>query len=180
MKKHIAVIAVCILVLMVSACSDVYRETVISDIRDYKAIWTLPERRASEVSVLFPSAVEAEQVTAFYCKHSTYKWLGTGWQVVLSVGYDEAAFSAEQARLRQICDDSVLYGLSAYFDHPAYATVWNWNACFEYAIVNEDDRTVSYVYLQLIQKDDLILDETLIPKQYEMELPNVEEYSVYS
>ena len=167
------------LILCLSSCNDVYEETLISDIREYNEIWTLPERRVDEMSVLFPNNVDENQCVSFIGKHTTYHLLGTGWQISLEVIYDDMYFSKEIDRLNNLCANSAICGHSQYFDSPAYATVWNWNSCFEYAVIDEKEKTICYIYLQLIEKNDLIIDGKYIPEGYEMQLANTYSYSVY-
>lgn len=179
MRKQAVIVFVLVLVMLLSSCSDVYEETVISDIALYDTIWSLSEKRITESSVLFPTVVNDEQVIKFNCKHTTYQLLGTGWQVELVIQYDATTFSIEHKRLSESCKNSIVCGRTKYFDNLTYATVWNWNSCFEYAVVNEDDSTIGYIYLQLIDKNDLAIDNYYIPKQYEMIIHESQEYSVY-
>ena len=179
MKKTVLILLSFILVLSFSSCSDVYEETIVSDIQKYDDIWKLPEKRVFKTSVLFPSIVTEEQCVAFTCKHTTYQLLGTGWQIFLEIKYDDPLYLVETERLNNLCANSPVCGYSEYYDDFAYATVWNWNCCFEYAVVDQNKKTVCYVYLQLIQKNNLIIDEKYIPKEYEMELSDSEIYSIY-
>ena len=179
MKKYVLILISFILILSLSSCSDIYKETIISDIGEYDTVWTLPERRAGEASVLFPKNVNREQCVTFICKHTTYQLLGTGWQLSLEIRYDDSLYFSEIDRLNNLCGKSPVRGNSEYFGNPAYATVWNWNSCFEYAVIDEKEKTVCYIYLQLIEKDNLILDAKYIPEGYEMHLSNSEAYSVY-
>lgn len=179
MRKWVAIFFILILSLNLFSCSDAYEETIISDIREYDDIWSLSERRADETSVLFPSSVNEEECIEFICRHTTYQLLGTGWQILLKIKYDDALFSSEMSRLNNLCKNSPICGYSEYFDNYAYATVWNWNSCFEYAVIDEKEKTVCYIYLQLIEKNDLFIEEGYIPEGYEMQLTNSQRYSVY-
>lgn len=178
-KKYVLILISFILTLNLSSCSNVYEETIISNIEEYDNIWTLPERRADEISVLFPNNVNEEQCVTFICKHTTYQLLGTGWQVLLEIKYDDSLYFSEIDRLNNLCTDSPICGYSEYYDNPAYATVWNWNGCFEYAVIDENKKTIYYIYLQLIEKKDLTIDQNYVPKGYEMQISNSEIYSVY-
>ena len=178
MKKILISIFVVLLVLMSCSCSDVYEQTVIDDVESYNSIWNLPERRASEVSVLFPQTITKESCISFRCEHTTYQLVGTGWQVELVLQYDDESFNKEIKRLNAICDGKIVSGTSQYFNDNAFASVWNWNSCFEYAVVGNN--TVSYVYLQLINKDELTINEKLVPHSYEMNMSDCESYSLYS
>ena len=177
--KKIFILICFILTLSLISCSNVYEEIIISDIKEYDSIWSLSERRVAEGSLLFPNNVTKEQSISFLCKHSTYRWLGTGWQLVLEVKYSDKVFLEEVNRLDNLCIDSPVCGSSEYFENPTYATVWNWNGCFEYAVIDEKEKTICYIYLQLIANNDLTIDERYIFKGYEMQLTDSETYSVY-
>ena len=179
MKKWFIVIIAMALILSLFSCDDIYDETIITDIKEYSAIWSLPERRVNEKSELFPFKIDEEQCVEFICKHTTYKWVGTGWQVLLKIVYDDTEFISEMNRLTNLCANSYFCGNSEYFDFPRYATAWNWQGCFEYAIVDNKNKAVCYVYLQLIDKDDLILEKKYIPRGYETQLNNSVIYSIY-
>lgn len=177
MKKCIFVSIIFMLIL--SSCSNVYKEITISNIEQYEDLWTLPERRVDETSLLFPKEIAEEQCVTFHGKHDTYRLLGTGWQVILEMQYDDSAFIAKTERLKKLCENSPVCGISEHFDKPTYASAWNWNSCFEYAVVDEQEKTVCYLYLQLIEPDDLIIDKNYLPKDYEMLSDSSEHYFVY-
>ena len=179
MKKYGLILLSFILILSLSSCDNVYKETIISDIEEYDEIWTLPERRVSETSVLFPNNVTKEQCLTFYCRHTTFQLLGTGWQISLEIQYDDLQYFSEIDRLNALCDNSPVCGLSEHFDNATYATVWNWNSCFEYAVIDEKEKTICYIYLQLIEKEDLMVNSKYIPKGYEMQLNDSNVYSAY-
>ena len=179
MRKGLILIVVLSFIILLCSCSGIYEEKVINDPSKYQSIWTLPERRVDdETSLLFPDSIEGKQVIDFYCKHTTYSLVGTGWQVELRIKYEDESFIKEVERLKNMCEVSVICGESDYFDAPAYASVWNWNDCFEYAVVNEEDKTVGYVYLQLINKDDLEIDSDLVPDKYD-EISDSQIYTAY-
>ena len=161
------------------SCSDVYEEIIILDIGEYNSIWSLPERSVNETSLLFPDEVSEEQCITFTCIHITYQLVGTGWQISLQLKYDDLDFENEINRLRSLSVKSPVKGYSEYFDDLAFAFVWNWNGCFEYAVVDEKEKAICYIYLQLINKSSLTIDERCIPKGYEMQLTDVKAYSIY-
>ena len=179
MRKVVVILFILILCFNLFSCSDVYEEIIISDIKEYDDIWSLPERRVHETSVLFPNSVSEEECVEFICRHTTYLPLGTGWQILLRIKYDDDRFISEINRLNNLCENSPICGYSENFDDYAYATVWNWNSCFEYAIIDEKEKTVSYIYLQLIEKKDLFIEDEYIPKEYEMQLTDSQRHSFY-
>jgi hypothetical protein len=98
-KKSILIIISLILILILSSCNDIYHEIVIEEINEYNDIWSLSERRVGESSALFPESVVEEKCIDFICKHTTYDFLGTGWQVLLEIKFDDDSFLLEKERL---------------------------------------------------------------------------------
>ena len=47
------------------------------------------------------------------------------------------------------------------------------------AIVDEEEKTISYVYLQLINKDHLCLEDVYVPNGYDQQMEG-SEFTVYS
>ncbi len=176
MKK---IVFVFVMVLLLCSCSDVYDEIIITDINRYGEIWTLPERRASENSLLFPSEIDSNSVEMFRCNHTTYQYVGTGWQVEIVVKYTKDEFNKKREDIEKLTEKSVVVGNTPFFGFPVYATVWNWNGCFEYALVNETEHSIAYIYLQLIDKNDLVISNEYVPTGYEMSLDDGKVYSVY-
>ena len=177
MKKIVLTLVCFVLILSFVSCSNMYEDIITSDINYYENIWSR-SRRAGEPSMLFPSTVAKEQCVNFYFNYQDII-LAPSWQIFLKNQYDEETFLSEFNHLNTICENSPVCGDSEYFDTQVYATVWNWNGCFEYAIVDEEEKTVSYIYIQLINKEDLMIDEEYIPEGYEMEMENSVIYSVY-
>lgn len=166
-------------ILCLCGCSDEYEKTVIDDISKYETVWTLPEHRASENSELFPSNIGDKKVNEFYCEHITALPIGTEWQMILKIEYGDEEYSTELARIQKLCTNSPVYGETDYFNQIAYATVWNWNGCYEYVIVDDVSHTVTYLYLQLKNKEDIFIDNTLLPNGYALEMDDVE-FSIYN
>ncbi len=178
--KRSAAARFCAAVILISALisllsCDNYDETVITDVGEYDELWELPELRIVERPAVFPETLEGMNVEKFSGTHTTYLPLGTGWQVELRAAFDEDGIKDEEARLEKICAGSPVCGESDYFEMPAFASVWNENCCFAYAVVNEDEGEVTYVYLQLIEDGDLTISDYAVPKNYEMEMETTKE-----
>ncbi|MBQ0083682.1 MAG: hypothetical protein KBS52_02805 [Clostridiales bacterium] len=149
------------------SCDDIYKQRAISDIAHYDEVWELPESHIAGNSKLFPKTVKQDDCLDFNCRHLTYKWVGSGWELVLKLKYDDSAFAGEKERIATLCAGSPVCGESQYFDLPAYASVWGCSGAYEYAIIDDEAMTVSYVYLQLINRDVLELNRKYLPKNYE-------------
>ncbi len=177
MKKAI-ILLLAFLLLCLCGCSDEYEKTVINDVSKYETVWDLPEHRIAEPSKLFPSDISDKKVNEFYCEHITTLPVGTEWQMVLEIAYTAEEYGTELAIIQKLCENSPVCGKTDYFNNTAYATAWNWNGCYEYVVLNEASHTATYLYLQLKNKDDVSIDEALLPKGYDLEMGNVE-FSIY-
>ncbi len=176
MKKLTAILLIMTCLLCFAGCKS--EKTEITAIGDYDAIWTLSERRASESSFLFPTAIIPTDVQLFKCEHINTMPIGTEWEVILKLQYNTETFKAEADKIQSLCKGSPIHGESDHFDTVSYASVWNWNSCFEYAILNEEENTITYVYLQLKDKDDISIDSKYLPKDYKLEM-GTSEFSIY-
>jgi len=177
MKRILLILIVLSVVFIICSC-DAYTEVTISDIALYNDIWELPDRRMVDTSKLFPNSIDKNECIKFNCAYTTML-LGTRWQIELAIKYDSNSFEAEKSRLSEMCENSIVCGESKYFDSLAFATVWNLNSCFEYALCDEVNCTITYIYLELNYKDDLTIDSAYIPKNYELDMENTPQFSIY-
>ncbi len=177
MKKIFLLVLCIVFVLCITSCSDAVETTLFTDTHNYTGIWKLPERRVSESSELFPKEIDNFDVSKFLCSHKTESLVGTQWQVELVVRYESNIFLNELERIQKLCEKSPVFGNSKYFNTDTYASVWGWNGCFEYAIVDSTEFSITYIYLQLVNKE-VIVDETHLPIDYSMEM-NTMEFTVY-
>ncbi len=177
--KKITILLLAFLILCLCGCSDEYEKTIIDDISKYETVWDLSEHRIDDGSKLFPSEIADKKVNEFYCEHITSLPIGTEWQMVLEIEYNAEEYNTELSRIQKLCEKSPVYNKTDYFNNTAYATVWNWNGCYEYVIVDEATHTVTYLYLQLKDKEDITIDNTLLPNNYALEMGDIE-FSIYS
>ncbi len=175
--KRITILQLAFLILCLCGCSDEYEKTVIDDISKYETVWDLPEH-GFDGSKLFPCDIADEKVNEFFCEHITMLPLGTEWQMILEIEYDAEKYSAELERIQKLCENSPVCGETDYFSDTAYATVWNWNGCYEYVVLDEANHTATYVYLKYKKKDDISIDQNLLPNNYALEMSDIE-YCIY-
>lgn len=173
MKRFCFLFAVLILMMPLCSCSSLEKclgkEIRITDKTEYKKIWTLSDLRYYEKK-LFPETIENEAVDFFECIHVEEFLVGTDWQVLLKIHYDREQFDSEIDRLSALCKDSFICGKSDYFDCPAFASIWNANLCFEYAVVDEQESSISYIYLQGVKKEEIKITSLPLPKGYDWEM----------
>ena len=139
------------------------------DTADYRK-WSVPEKYTH--FLIFPEEIpaEAEEVEYYYQYES-------GWdrpmsQIYLSYRLNENAYATEQERLSSLTytdrtgeTRSVEYDTTS-FGHPAYVTIAGYDFCYEYALLNEKEHTIVYIYAMNTVSDDLQFNDEFLPNYY--------------
>ena len=139
------------------------------DTADYRK-WSVPEKYTH--FLIFPEEIpaEAEEVEYYYQYES-------GWdrpmsQIYLSYRLNENAYATEQERLSSLTytertgePRSVEYDTTS-FGYPAYVTIDGYDFCYEYALLNEKEHTIVYIYAMNTVSDDLQFNDEFLPNYY--------------
>ena len=139
------------------------------DTADYQK-WSVPEKYTH--FLIFPEEIpaEAEEVEYYYQYES-------GWdrpmsQIYLSYRLNENAYATEQERLSSLNytdrtgeTRSVEYDTTS-FGYPAYVTIAGYDFCYEYALLNEKEHTIGYIYAMNTVSDDLQFNDEFLPNYY--------------
>ena len=166
MKRYlICFLIVTVLLVMVPGCK--YIEKTIDSTQDYNQIFNLSEVRTDEYLSLFPESIDSLETVFFKCVHTTNLPLGSSIQIQLTIKYDDQSYAEEIQELERKCESSIVYGENDYFDKSVYAFVWNWEGCFEYAVVSPKEREIEYIYLQFVAPEDLFISEDATPHKYD-------------
>ena len=132
--------------------------------------WSVPEKYTH--FLIFPEEIpaEAEEVEYYYQYES-------GWdrpmsQIYLSYRLNENAYATEQERLSSLTytdrtgePRSVEYDTTS-FGYPAYVTIAGYDFCYEYALLNEKEHTIVYIYAMNTVSDDLQFNDEFLPNYY--------------
>ena len=132
--------------------------------------WSVPEKYTH--FLIFPEEIpaEAEEVEYYYQYES-------GWdrpmsQIYLSYRLNENAYATEQERLSSLNytdrtgeTRSVEYDTTS-FGYPAYVTIAGYDFCYEYALLNEKEHTIVYIYAMNTVSDDLQFNDEFLPNYY--------------
>lgn len=93
-------------------------------------------------------------------------------QIYLSYRLNENAYATEQERLSSLtytdCTGeprSVEYDTTS-FGYPAYVTIAGYDFCYEYALLNEKEHTIVYIYAMNTVSDDLQFNDEFLPNYY--------------
>ena len=139
------------------------------DTADYQK-WSVPEKYTH--FLIFPEEIpaEAEEVEYYYQYES-------GWDrpmspIYLSYRLNENAYATEQERLSSLNytdrtgeTRSVEYDTTS-FGYPAYVTIAGYDFCYEYALLNEKEHTIVYIYAMNTVSDDLQFNDEFLPNYY--------------
>jgi len=167
MVIRLTIFVICISVLF-SGCSYVAYKDYYSNIDSYEKIWKLSglSQKYKESIKLFPEDIDTLNVVDYYCRYDQQLPLGEAFQIFLKVNYDEKnLFNTEIDRIT-----SLSFRCNEYFevnDLSAYATLMEKDSYFEYVLVDEEQQTIYYIYLQNLPKEQIEFEYTFLPIQYE-------------
>ena len=167
-KKYIGILLLVLSVLLAaSGCSYVSHKDYYSDLDDYSEIWELTGVRYSykNTSSLFPENIENLSVKNFFCRYDQQLPLGEGMQVLLEIQYTD-----EDMFIREVEDiSSISFSCDDYFPEigfSAYAIRLGADSSSEYALIDEENQTVYYIYLQNIPQKEIEIDHKFLPAGY--------------
>lgn len=167
-KKACIICAILLLSIVFCACSTItdnlYEYTIDTD---YRLVWKTYDTRTAlndcyetlTPPTLFPASTTGLDVTDFFAKFDA-KF--TQMQFKMSVSYDQTAMEEELSRIEAIVpiEDAADFAL------PVAITVLGWDGCSEYALIDEPNGIIHYVYLESVQPDDIKFSDEFLPKSY--------------
>ncbi len=165
MKKRM-ILAAGLLLVCLSGCAYSAAKTYFRDAADYEKIWELTgfEHGYAAQSPLFPARISDLNVDEFYCRYDEQLPLGEGVQVFLRVLYAKEDFAAERERISECAALDTAHfaekGLAAYPLQLGDAGRW------EYALVDDGEKAVTYVFLYNLPRKEIEMDEGLLPLNY--------------
>ena len=165
MKKGITLVAF-LLVFLLSGCSYSSAKTYYRDVKNYDEIWELTgfDHGYDGKSPLFPDKITDLKVEDFYCRYDEQLPLGEGVQIFLKVIYNEDTFLAEQERIANISTEDKENFTAV--DFVAYDLKIGDQGCWEYALLDDSQKAVYYIFLYNLPKNEIEIDENLIPQNY--------------
>lgn len=129
---------------------------------------------------IFPPVTTEETIQDYYFMRNQSLLDDT---IVLYVRckYDSDAFETEVDRISRInyglfdADDSFMRDdflpageirySEAEFNYPAYITVWRAGTCCSYALIDNDNQEIVYVYLQYARASDVKFSKSFLPQK---------------
>lgn len=136
---------------------------------------------------IFPKKISSNAKDASFLYSCGGGGFATNYQQFLKCTYSDEEYKVEIERLKNIkCkintkNGSVVNNVeysNAKFKYPAYITVYGSNKTYEYALCNENTKTIIYVYLQIINNDKVAFPKEYLPIEYQGEKQLLDENSM--
>lgn len=145
---------------------------------NYKNVMDNYKKETSELISIFPLSID-DDYNVFFEKHYEYINCEEGllWgpyyddvnitELYLYCNYDEISFNNEIDRLKTLKykKNKIIYSKNL-FKYPSYVSIYNRNHKFEYALIDESNLSIYYIYLSSVSKNNIVFDEDLLPKKY--------------
>ena len=130
---------------------------------------------------IFPKEIENIETKKNYYMQYGRKNLDYSVQVYLECEYGEEQFQQELERLSKMKETYEKYQLHHFivkdvenFDYPAYVMIFQNNYTYEYALIDEENKKIIYIYLQHTNYEDLMVDGVYLDKKYKEYMKNGE------
>ena len=164
-----------LLVLCALVCLASCKESKYYDNTKYEEVWNLSgirseygETRNGEyfrtVPPIYPSTLDGLNVTDYLCRYDIITPLGEDMQLFFKVKYNNSEeLLEEKTRLAagyENVTDKFDIAVSEVFADKMGEYVWS------YAVINEENNEIAYVYIQYAKKGDIEFDHSFLPKDY--------------
>ena len=119
---------------------------------------------------IFPDEVRKKDAMEYYYAHR-YILFDPDIQLYLRCKYTPQNYAKECERLSRVSvsydgrTNTVSYNTNDYA-FPAYEAIRANDCTYEYALLNEEEYTIDYVYLQFIPEEDVVFDHEKLPEGY--------------
>lgn len=156
-------------------------------IEEYRQ-WSLPEKYTQ--LLVFPEAIpdSAVEVSYYYRYESGYT--RPMCQIFLSCRLDEETYAEEAERLSSLFYESETAGKQTVryddvsFPYPAYVTIEGYDFCYEYALTDETEQRIIYVYAMNTLEQDIKFDTAFLPDYFmedftELSVTGLDRFTMY-
>lgn len=141
--------------------------------------------------LVFPKTIpKYASVNGYYYSQIIPQLIGTYYQIYLNITLPEDEYKAEVERLSKInkgtkggINDNLPSSNIKYdkdnFIYPAYVAILGYNGASEYALLDEKEHKIIYVFIQITEKNDIKFDKEYLPKGYKNAGDFNESFSIY-
>ncbi|WP_160685680.1 zf-HC2 domain-containing protein [Clostridium sp. C2-6-12] len=147
--------------------------TKTSNIKDYGSF---KDFKGYSNLYIFPKEIpKSAKVDSYYYYHRDTLFDPT-CQIYLEYSLSKTDFDAEVLRLSKICEsyenqnykdkvNNIVYDTKN-FMYPAYVTIFNRNHCYEYALLDNEEHKIIYVFTQFIELKNVNFDKKYLPVDF--------------
>lgn len=156
-----------ILFFFLNCCSCSVSTRYFYDIDDYDEIWELSGYGVKEDGALpiFPSTIKNLNVIDFFCRYDELIPLGEEIQIYLQIKYENYnEFKVEKERI-----ESIAFVCTDRFDNSKfipYCVKMGNDYTLEYALVNENESEIYYIYINNLSRNEIEFDSKFLPLDY--------------
>ncbi|MBU3136381.1 zf-HC2 domain-containing protein [Clostridium gasigenes] len=150
---------------------DKNETTNISDYREFDTIHNEEQCMWSNLYV-FPEKINnPDKVKSYYYYCDNKGLFDNSYQMYLESEFSEDEFKEEVKRLSEIKvkyegdENSIVYNNND-FKYPAYVAIKDNDCTYEYALVDDENNRVMYVYTRFMYESDIKFDKEYLPKNF--------------
>lgn len=168
MKKRGFIVISFILLTLIIICIAMNQKKVITDIDEYGMFNGF--RGYSNLDI-FPEQIPDKGTDTQYYFEYKDEIFDPYYQIYLKCTYDTPTYSDEVKRLAQIKENyqgitqKIRYNTEK-FEYPAYVAIYGDDGCYEYALLDEDNQTIIYIFTQWANADDIKFENAYLPHNY--------------
>lgn len=144
-----------------------------SDAKQYAEMKSKLKGKVFSELGIFPEEIKNNEKSIKYYVECERKTLDFSVQIYLECEYEEKEFQEEQKRLAKMETMDEEYQLrhsivkdTENFYYPSYIMIFQDNYTYEYALVDEKNKRIIYIYLQHVNYEDLNVDDIYLDKKY--------------
>lgn len=175
-KYRLAVTASIILVLIlliylniISFNKDHNKTSVTTNTEDYGDFRGF--RGFSNLDIFPEKLLKSAQNINFYYNDDSSPIFDDSCQIYLKCSYNKREYISEIQRLKSIKEkyqeiEQKTWEDNQNFKFPSVVAIYNNNHCYEYALLDESNFSIIYIFLQFVYKDKIIFDNNFLPNNY--------------
>ncbi|GLB28579.1 hypothetical protein LAD12857_05020 [Lacrimispora amygdalina] len=177
-KKRGLIVISFIILFIIIICIAMNQKKVITDIEEYGFNGF---KGYSNLDV-FPESIPDDGTDAQYYFEYKDGIFDPYYQIYLKCTYDTPTYSDEVKRLAQIKEDyqgttqKIRYNTED-FEYPAYVSIYGDDGCYEYALLDEGNQTIIYIFTQWAKADNIKFENAYLPNNFMLESEHA--FSIY-
>ena len=178
MKNKGLIVISFILLFIIIICIAMNQKKVITDIEEYGFNGF---KGYSNLDV-FPDNIPDDGTDAQYYYEYKDGIFDPYYQIYLKCTYVTPKYFDEVRRLKRIKEDyqgtiqKIRYNTED-FEYPAYVAIYGYDGCYEYALLDEDNQTIMYIFTQWAKSDDIKFEKAYLPHDFMLDTEHT--FSIY-